>query len=76
MEQDDERRQLEHARTDLLGEFAGALPATTVNAAFNAALSRFADAQVRTYLPVLVSRVSRTDLRSRLLLRWPPSRHS
>ncbi len=66
MHSGDERRQLDHARRDLLREFAGTLPEPTVDESFDQALSRFADARVRTYLPVLVSRVSRTDLRARL----------
>jgi hypothetical protein len=63
MHQNDERRQLEHVREELVGEFAGAVAEPAVDATFRRALARFDGATVRTYLPVLVRRVSRTELR-------------
>ena len=69
MHVEDERRQLDHALRDLVGEFEGALPARVVRAEFDQALAQFADARVRTFLPVLVARASRTDLRRRLTAR-------
>ncbi len=59
----DEQRQLEHVRHDLLGEFEGALPELAVNATFDRALSQFDGARVRTYLPVLVRKATRLQLR-------------
>ena len=54
--QDDEQRQLESARRDLVLEFSGRLPADEVEARFDAIVSEFEHAPVRTFVPVLARR--------------------
>jgi len=58
----DERRQIEHVRADLVLEFA-AVPETVVDEQVTLNLKRFAKARVRSFVPVLVRRAARERLR-------------
>ncbi len=58
----DEIRQLEHVKQDLLREFA-TLPVTLVDEAFALVVSRYNQAPVRSFVPVLAQRETRTRLR-------------
>ncbi len=58
----DERRQIEHVRADLVREFA-AVPEKVVDAQVSFDLKRFASAPVRSFVPVLVRRAAREQLR-------------
>ena len=60
MTQDDELRQLESVRSELLREF-GARP-DDVNARFDAIVHEFDGAPVRTFVPVLARRRVREEL--------------
>lgn len=64
MNRDDEQRQLEHVRQELLAEFAATLSPTVVDAQVEALVSAFTTAPVRSFLPVLVRRGVRDKLRS------------
>ena len=61
---DDERRQLDSVRRDLEREFAGRTSPEVVAARFDAVVAGFADAPVRTYVPVLARRTARQQLSS------------
>ena len=62
--QDDERRQLEHAKQELVVELGDRLPADQVAARFDAIVAEFDGAPVRTFIPVLVRRRARQELSS------------
>jgi hypothetical protein len=59
---DDESRQLEAARRDLVAEFADRVPEAEVTARFDELVARYADAPVRGFVPVLVGRQVRSVL--------------
>ena len=59
---DDEQRQLQAVRTDLVREFEGRLPADEVQERFAAIVADFEGAPVRTFVPVLVQRRVRAEL--------------
>ncbi len=61
MTPDDERRQLEHLRQELLRE-RGELPVERVNAAFDKVVPGFDGAPVRTFVPVLARRGMQQEL--------------
>jgi len=61
MTQDDELRQLESVRRDVVREYAGIAP-ERVAARFDAIVAEFAGAPVRTYVPVLAQRRLRQEL--------------
>ena len=60
MSQNDELRQLESVRSELLREFAARAP--DVNARFDAIVQEFDGAPVRTFVPVLARRRLREEL--------------
>ena len=62
---DDERRQLEAARRDLVAEFADRVPEHEISARFDEIARDFEGAPVRTFVPVLVGRAARQRLRLR-----------
>jgi hypothetical protein len=62
---DDEQRQLDAARRDLVAEFADRVPEAEVTARFDEIAREFAEAPVRTFVPVLVGRQARQRLRER-----------
>ena len=55
MTQDDEQRQLDAVREDLLREYSGLAP-EMVNARFHAIVAEFEGAPVRSFVPVLAQR--------------------
>ena len=61
---EDEQRQLESARRALVTEFAGRVPEDQVDRRFTELVSEFAGAPVRGFVPVLVRRRAREQLRS------------
>jgi hypothetical protein len=61
---DDEQRQLEHARRALVAELQERVPATRVEQRFDELVRSFDGAPVRTFVPVLVGRQVRAELRS------------
>ena len=62
MQHDDETRQLESVRKDLLREYDGRLSAEQVSARFDAIVGEFAGAPVRTFVPVLARRRVRQEM--------------
>ena len=60
--QDDEKRQLDAAHDDLVREFADRLDAESVSARFAATVAAFDGAPIRTFVPVLASRLTRQEL--------------
>ena len=62
MTYDDEQRQLQAIRSDLVREFEGRLTAGEVQERFAAIVADFAGAPVRTFVPVLVQRRARAEL--------------
>ena len=63
MTHDDELRQIERAREDLLREFDGRLPEAEVRQRFDEIVHGFDGAPVRSFVPVLAGRVARERLR-------------
>jgi hypothetical protein len=61
---EDEQRQLESARKALLTEFAGRVPVDQVERRFADLVAEFEGAPVRTFVPVLVRRRAREQLRT------------
>lgn len=61
---DDEQRQLEAARRDLVAEFADRVGEAEVTARFDEIARGFEGAPVRTFVPVLVGRAARERLRA------------
>jgi hypothetical protein len=61
---DDERRQLESARFDLVQEFQDRLSSDQVGARFDAIVADFDGAPVRSFVPVLARRRARRELSS------------
>lgn len=61
MTDDDERRQLEHLRSEMLRE-RGELTVAHVNALFDRIVAQFDGAPVRTFVPVLARRHLRGEL--------------
>ena len=61
---DDERRQLESARLDLVQEFQDRLSSDQVGARFDAIVADFDGAPVRSFVPVLARRRARRELSS------------
>ena len=61
---DDEKRQLDAARRDLVAEFADRVPEAEVHARFDEIVHAFDGAPVRGFVPVLVGRAARERLRS------------
>ncbi len=60
--EEDERRQLESAKQDLVLEFGDRLPGDQLAARFDAIVAEFEGAPVRTYIPVLARRRVRQEL--------------
>jgi hypothetical protein len=60
---DDEERQLEAARRDLVAEFADRVPQSEVGARFDEIVRTFEGAPVRGFVPVLAGRAARQRLR-------------
>ena len=60
----DEQRQLDRTRRDLVTEFAGRVPEAEITARFEEIVRSFSDAPVRGFVPVLVGRAARERLRS------------
>jgi hypothetical protein len=60
--QEDERRQLESAKQDLVLEFGDRLPSDQLTARFDAIVAEFEGAPVRTFIPVLARRRVRQEL--------------
>lgn len=63
MSNDDEQRQLEQTREALVDEFQGRLSRDEVAERFAEIERGFASAPVRTFLPLLVLRAAREELR-------------
>ena len=61
---EDEQRQLESARRALVTEFAGLVPEDQVEQRFSALVAEFEGAPVRSFVPVLVRRRAREQLRA------------
>jgi len=61
--QQDEERQLDRVRQDLIREFGAQLTAQVVDEQFRALVARFDGAPVRTFVPVLAQRAARERLR-------------
>ena len=59
---DDEQRQLQAIRSDLVREFEGRLTAEEVQERFAAIVADFEGAPVRTFVPVLVQRRARAEM--------------
>jgi hypothetical protein len=59
---DDELRQLESARRDLVQEFQDRLSVDQVSSRFDAIVAEFDDAPVRTFVPVLARRRAHREL--------------
>jgi hypothetical protein len=64
MTSEDEQRQLESARKALVTEFAGLVPQDEVERRFAELVGEFEGAPVRGFVPVLVRRRAREQLRS------------
>jgi len=64
MTNDDEQRQLASVQKALVAEFAGRIPAETVEQRFSALVVEFQAAPVRSFVPVLVQRRTRELLRA------------
>ena len=62
--EEDEQRQLESARKALVTEFAGRVPEDQVQQRFAALVAEFEGAPVRSFVPVLVRRRAREQLRA------------
>jgi hypothetical protein len=62
--EEDEQRQLESARKALVTEFAGRVPEDHVQERFAALVAEFEGAPVRSFVPVLVRRRAREQLRT------------
>ena len=60
---DDEQRQLDGVRAELVREFHDRLTAEQVQERFEAVVSEFSAAPIRTYVPVLAQRQVRAELR-------------
>ena len=60
--QEDERRQLEHAKQELVAQFRDRLPSEQVTNRFDAIVAEFDGAPVRTFIPVLAARRARQEL--------------
>lgn len=58
----DERRQIEHVREDLTREFI-TLPPELVAEKVSSQVAAFEEAKIRSFVPVLVRRGARTELR-------------
>lgn len=58
----DERRQIEHVREDLTREFV-TLPPEVVADKVSRQVAAFQQARVRSFVPVLVRRAARSELR-------------
>lgn len=65
-QQSDEMRQLDRLRLELVSEFAERLPASVVDARFDAIVAEFEQAPVRTFIPVLARRRLRDVLAAAL----------
>lgn len=63
MTSDDEKRQLDRAREDLVREFASVAPEGEITARFEEIVRRFDGAPVRGFVPVLAGREVRQSLR-------------
>lgn len=59
---DDERRQIESARHDLVQEFQDRLSAEQVGSRFDAIVTEFDGAPVRNFVPVLARRRAHREL--------------
>lgn len=62
MTNDDERRQIESLREEVLREYGQRLGEQSVTERFNAIVADFADAPVRTFVPLLAQRRARQEL--------------
>ena len=60
---DEEHRQLEHVRAELVREFAGLLSAEDVEWRFRRIVGDFDGAPVRTFVPVLAHKRAREVMR-------------
>lgn len=60
---EDERRQLERVRAELVREFAGRLGEEEVQRRFAATVAAFEGAPIRSFVPVLAQRRVRLELR-------------
>ncbi len=66
-DQDDLTDSVTQIRTRLLGEFAGSLGADAVDAALAAHRAQFESARVTTFVPMLIERACREQLRRQLV---------
>jgi hypothetical protein len=60
---DDERRQIESLRTEVLREYGQLLGEQSVTERFNTIVADFDDARVRTFVPLLAQRRVHQELR-------------
>ena len=61
-QRDDEVRQLDRVRAELLKEFADRLSAAEVERLLDETVGRFSDAPIRSFVPVLARRSVRREL--------------
>jgi hypothetical protein len=61
---EDEQRQLESARQTLVTEFSGRVPEDRIEQHFASLVAEFEGAPVRGFVPVLVQRRAREELRA------------
>ena len=64
MTDDDEHRQLEQLHVQLIEEYGPVLGEDVVTQRLSAVLADFADAPVRTFVPLLANRIARRELQS------------
>lgn len=64
MADDDEHRQLERLHAQLIEEYGPVVGADVVTQHLSAVLADFAEAPVRTFVPLLANRMARRELES------------
>jgi hypothetical protein len=62
---DDDRSQLARVEATLLGKFGQSVSPETISAEVESAMREFADARIRTYVPVLLQKRVTDQLRTR-----------
>ena len=65
---DDDQSQLQRVEASLLVKFGQSVPHDTIAAEVEAAMREFADARIRTYVPVLLQKRVTDQLRTRTIL--------
>ena len=65
---DDDQAQIQRVETTLLTKFGESVPRETICAEVASAMQEFADARIRTYVPVLLQKRVTDQLRTRMIL--------